>query len=104
MLEEVYKLDLDHERRLTEVEERSKSNSHRLDNVEQKQSEFGDLVSSIKELAVREQTVENDVKEIKTDVKNLTGKSGKRWDSVIDRIITAIATALVAYFLARFGL
>lgn len=97
-------MDLDHERRLTEVEERSKSNSHRLDNVEQKQSEFGDLVSSIKELAVREQTVENDVKEIKTDVKNLTGKSGKRWDSVIDRIITAIVTALAAYFLARFGL
>lgn len=97
-------MDLDHERRLTEVEERSKSNQHRIDNVEQKQTEFGDLVSSIKELAVREQHVENDVKEIKSNVKNLIGQSGKRWESVVDKGITAIVTALAAYFLAKFGL
>lgn len=97
-------MDLDQEHRLTEVEERSKSNSHRLDNVERKQNEFGELVSSIRELAVREQTVENDVKEIKTDVKNLTGKSGKRWDAIVDKIILTVAAALIAYFLAKFGL
>ena len=97
-------MDLDHERRLTEVEERSKSNSHRLEAVEKKQNEFGDLVSSIKELAVREQNVENDVKEIKSDVKNLSGKSGKRWDSLADKIITTVATAIAVYFLAKFGL
>lgn len=97
-------MDLDHERRLTEVEERSKSNQHRLDDVEAKQNEYGELVSSIKELAVREQHMENDVKEIKTDVKNLTGKSGKKWEAVVDKGITAIVTALAAYFLAKFGL
>ena len=96
-------MDLEHERRLTEVEERSKLNSSRLDIVEQKQTEITDLVSSVKVLAEREQNVENDVKEIKVDVKNLTGKSGKRWDSIVDKAIIMIAAAVIAYCLAKFG-
>ena len=97
-------MDLDHERRLTEVEERSKSNKHRLDDVEAKQNEYGELVASIKELALREQHMENDVKEIKSDVKDLSSKSGKRWDNLADKIITTIATAVAVYFLTKFGL
>jgi predicted nuclease with TOPRIM domain len=97
-------MDLDHERRLTEVEERSKSNQHRLDEVEAKQNEYGELVSSIKELAVREQHMENDVKEIKSDVKDLTGKSGKKWDMIVDKAITTVAAGIIAYFLAKYGL
>lgn len=96
-------MDLEHERRLTEIEERSKLNSSRLDIVEQKQTEITDLISSVKVLAEREQNVENDVKEIKVDVKNLTGKSGKRWDSIIDKAITMIAAAVIAYCLSKFG-
>lgn len=97
-------MDLDHERRLTEVEERSKSNSHRIDAVEKKQNEFGDLVSSIKELAVREQNVENDVKEIKSDVKDLTGKSGKRWDSLVEKVIVTAAAAIIGFLFAKIGM
>lgn len=96
-------MDLEHERRLTEVEERSKLNSSRLDIIEQKQTEITDLISSVKVLAEREQNVENDVKEIKVDVKNLTGKSGKRWDSIVDKAITMIAAAVITYCLAKFG-
>ena len=55
-------MDLEHERRLTEVEERLKLNSSRLDIIEQKQTEITDLISSVKVLAEREQNVENDVK------------------------------------------
>ena len=52
------------EHRLTEVEERSKSNTHRLDELEKRQDNLDDLVSTVKVLAVREENVENDVKEI----------------------------------------
>ena len=95
---------MEHERRLTEVEERAKSNSHRIDKVEKQQDEFVDLVTSVKILAEREQNVENDVKEIKSDVKSLTSKPGKRWDSLIDKITVAIIGAVIGLLLSQIGL
>lgn len=92
------------EHRLTEVEERSKSNTHRLDELEKRQDDLDELVSVVKVLAVREEAVENDVKEIKADVKSLTSKPGQRWDSLVDKIIWAVAGAVVAFILAKIGL
>ena len=97
-------MDMEHERRLTEVEERSKSNSHRLEEVEKRQNNLDELVGTVKVLAVREENVENDVKEIKSDVKSLTNKPAKRWDNLVDKIIMTIAAAIVGFFLAKFGL
>ena len=64
-------MDFEHEKRLTEVEERSKSNMHRLDDVEKRQDDLEELVSTVKVLAVREENVETDVKEIKNDVQTI---------------------------------
>lgn len=97
-------MDLDHEKRLTEVEARSKSNEHRLDDVEKRQDNLDELVSTVKVLAVREETVESDVKEIKNDVKNLTGKSGQRWDSLVEKVLTMIVAAVVGFIIAQIGL
>lgn len=94
----------DIEHRLTEVESRSKSNTHRLDEMEKRQDNLDDLVSTVKVLAVREEAVENDVKEIKNDVKSLTSKPGQKWDSLMDKIIWAVAGAVLAFLLAKIGL
>ena len=92
------------EHRLTEVEARSKSNTHRLEDLEKRQDNLDDLVSVVKVLAVREEAVENDVKEIKADVKSLASKPGERWDSLMDKIIWARAGAVLAFILAQIGL
>ena len=92
------------EHRLTEVEDRSKSNQHRLDELEKRQDNLDDLVSTVKVLAVREETVENDVKEIKEDVKSLTSKPGQMWDSLVKQIVTALVAALVGFILAQIGI
>ena len=97
-------MDLEHEKRLTEVEDRAKSNTHRIDKVEQRQGALEDLVGSVKVLATRQETVECDVKEIKSDVKNLTSKPAKRWNSLVDTIILAVAAAVVGFILAKIGL
>lgn len=96
-------MDFEHEKRLTEVEGRSKSNAHRLDEVEKRQDNLDELVSTVKVLAVREENVETDVKEIKNDVKSLTSKPGKRWDSLMDKIIITIAAAIIGFILAQIG-
>ena len=96
-------MDFEHEKRLTEIEERSKSNSHRIDSLEKRQDNLDELVGTVKVLAVREENVETDVKEIKSDVKSLTGKSGKLWDGMIEKIIMIIVAAVVGFILAKIG-
>jgi hypothetical protein len=92
------------EHRLTEVEERSKSNTHRLDEVEKRQDNLDRLATSVSLLAEREERVENDVKEIKCDVKSLAEKPGKRYDSLVDKVIWAVLAAVIAFILGRVGL
>lgn len=97
-------MEREFEHRLTGVEERSKSNSHRLDEMEARQGDLENLISAFKVLADREERVENDVKEIKGDVKSLKEKPGKRWDAVVDKIIWAFLAAIIAYMLGNMGL
>lgn len=96
-------MQLDNEHRLTAVEERSKSNTRRIDDLEKRQDNLDDLVSTVKVLALREENVEKDVKEIKSDVKNLADKPAKRWDGLVDKIILTVAAAVVGFILAHFG-
>ena len=56
-------MDFEHEKRLTEVEERTKSNTHRIDDLEKRQDNLDELVGTVKVLAVLEENVETDVKE-----------------------------------------
>lgn len=97
-------MDLDHERRLTEVEQRSKSNTHRLEDVERRQDNLDELIGTVKVLAVKEENVESDVKEIKKDVKSLTQKPAQRWESVVSEIIKLLVVAVVGFLLAKAGL
>ena len=92
------------EHRLTEVEERSKSNSHRLDEVEKRQDNLDKLVGTVSLLAEQEKRVEADVKEVKADVKDIASKSGRRWDNLINQIITIVVAAVAGFFLAKFGM
>lgn len=97
-------MDVNIEHRLTEVEARSKSNTKRLDDMERRQDNLDELVGTVKVLAVREEQVETDVKEIKSDVKSLTEKPAKRWDSLVDKIIMGLVGALLGFVLAQIGL
>ena len=97
-------MDLEHEKRLTACEERSRSNTHRLEEVEKRQDSLDELVGTVKVLAVREQTVENDVKEIKSDVKSLTNKPAQKWENMTEKVVLLIVSAVVGFLLARIGL
>lgn len=97
-------MEREFEHRLTEVEDRSKSNTHRLDEMEKRQDNLDDLVSTVKVLADREERVEDDVKEIKNDVKSIKDKPGKRWDAVVDKVVWAVLAAVIAFLLGRIGI
>lgn len=96
------KLDMEH--RVTAVEERSKSNTRRIDELEKRQDDLETLATSVAALAEREKRMESDVQEIKTDVKALAAKPGKKWESVEEKVLLTVVAALVGFILAQIGL
>ena len=95
--------ELEHDR-LTKVEDRAKSNTHRIESLEKRQDDTEKLVTSVAIIAEKQKDMEGDVKEMKCDVKKLIEKPAKRWDGVVDKIIYVVVGAVVAYLLAKGGL
>lgn len=85
-------------------EQRSKSNAHRIDKLEEQQKQLSDLVSAVAVLAERQNQIGDDVNSIKCEIKVLAEKPAKRWDGIVDKIISAIIAAIMGYALARIGL
>lgn len=96
--------ELEWERRLSRVEDRTKSNTHRLDEVEQRQEDMTELVRSVAAIAQKQTDMDADMKEIKADVKALTGKPGRRWDSVVEKALLTAVAVLVGWLLLRLGI
>lgn len=97
-------MEVKFEHRLTEVEERSKVNLHRIEELEERQNNLDELVGTVKVIADREKRMEDDVKEIKGEVKNLTNKSAKKWDNLVSQIISILVAAIAGFVLAKIGL
>lgn len=97
-------MDINNEHRLTEVEERSKSNTHRIDELERRQNNVEKLATSVEVLAIQQNSLKEDIGEIKTDVKTMASKPAKRWESVVEKIIITVVVAVVAFLLAKVGL
>lgn len=89
---------------IQEVKDRSIRNEGRIKKLEKDQEALNDLALSVKELATDQAHVKGDLAEIKQDVKTLTDKPGKRWDSIVEKLIWAVLAAVVAFVLGRVGL
>ena len=93
-------MDEEMRERLVRVEDRCKSNTHRLDKLEQRQDNLDSLVSCVAGMKKDLEYTQGDVREIKSDVKAIMDTPKKRWDTVITVIITAVVSAIVGAALA----
>lgn len=87
-----------------QTEDRSLRNEGRIKKLETDQKALMELTASVRELAADQANMKKDIGEIKDDVQALTDKPAKRWDNLVDKIVWAIAAAVVAYLLAGAGL
>ena len=85
-------------------EERYNCLSQRVENIENRQKDLEDLISSVAVLAQRMGTVEGSVSEIRGNVRTLMDKPAKRWDSVIEKTLLVVVGAVVAWILSRIGI
>lgn len=92
------------QRRLTETESRSKSNTHRIDKLE---SQNAVLVEMSKNMAVMAADMKNTgqkVDRIDRKVEVLEGKPGKLYDGIVEKIIWAVVAAALTFILSHIGL
>ena len=55
-------------------------------------------------LAQRMGTVERNISEVTVNVRSLMDKPGKRWDSVIEKVLPVVVGAVVAWVLTQIGI
>lgn len=86
--------------KLIEVDQRSKSNKYRLDSMEKRQDNLEQLTNAFSVMQKEQEYIKEDVGEIKADVKTLAEKPGKRWESIVERVITVVVGSVVGYLLS----
>ena len=90
--------------RLSETESRSKSNTHRLDTLEQWQRDQTKLIQSVAVMAEKQTEIERDVGEIRNDLRTVLERPGKRWDDVVGKIISALVGGVITWLLVQVGI
>lgn len=88
--------------KLAEVDARSKSNTHRLNDMEEKVDTLQRLTTAVELMASEQKHQSETMTEIKTDVTALgkkvdaiEKKPGKRWDGMVEKIIYGIVGSFV---------
>lgn len=90
--------------RLVEIEQRSKSNTKRLDNVEVKVEDIHSLTIAIKEIATEVKIMREDLNKIDKRLITLEDKPSKRMDLIWGYIVSAIVGGLIGYTFIKLGL
>ncbi|GMQ56798.1 hypothetical protein AN1V17_11920 [Vallitalea sediminicola] len=91
---------IEHATAIKENEQRSKSNQHRIETLEENQKILHDMNKNIAVIAKQTTGQDEQIKEVKNDVKELKDKPIKRWDLIVATIITAVTTALATAIVA----
>lgn len=89
---------------IASVEARCKSNSHRIDELEADNRALHQLATSVEVLATKQEAIEENVNEIKADVKSIKALPAGRWEGLVKALVSALVGGLVAYGLFRLGL
>jgi len=88
--------------KMAEVEARSKSNTHRIDELTGEIDAVNRLATAVQVMATEQQHTTKAIEDIKEDVKTLDEKVGgieskpaKRWENMVEKIISGIVGGLV---------
>lgn len=89
---------------LVECEQRSKSNTHRIDKLEANYEALRNLTTSVEVMASKLDTMSENLKAFSAKVEEQAAKPGKRWETVVEKVILLIVGGFVAFLLTKIGL
>jgi chromosome segregation ATPase len=92
------------EKTIIKIEERGKSNTTRLNEVDVELKENNSLVSAIKELAIETKYMRTDLNETIQRLAKLEGKDAEKWDKFKWLIVAGMVTIVLGFIAVQVGL
>ncbi len=90
--------------KMQELIDRAKSNTRRIEKLEEHQEQQDKLLNTVSLIAQKQESMESSLGEIKTDIKQIKDKPGKRWDSIVEKALLCVVAGLVGYIFIKLGL
>lgn len=85
---------------IADVDNRARSNTHRLDKMEERQDNLDKLVAAVAGVQKDLEHTQGDVAEIKGDVKAMMEAPKKHWDAAIVAVVTGVVSAIIGAVMA----
>jgi len=92
------------EHRLTEAEQRSKSNTHRIEKLEEVTAAINKMAISVEKMAFKQDAMNVSINKLTNDVETIKAEPGKRWKFVVEKAIYFVVAAIMGFILAKFGM
>lgn len=89
---------------LQETKDRSLRNEGRIKKLESENNVLHNLATSVAVMAEQLKSMNQSIATLKNDVEEVKEKPAKRWDSLVDKIIWAVAGAVLAFLFTKLGL
>lgn len=89
---------------LADIQQRSHSNTRRIEVLEKGQADLNQLVTSVALIAQKQEQMERGIEDIRGDVRTLLQKPAKRWESIVEIIFKVVLTALITTALIKLGI
>lgn len=90
--------------KLAEVDSRSRSNTKRIDKLEQSTDALTRIATSVEVMATKLQQMSDTVDRLDDKVSDLESEPGKRWKGIVEKTIWAVVGGVVVFLLARIGI
>ena len=90
--------------KLQETTDRSLRNEGRIKKLEDENSVLHQLATSVAVMAEQMKSLNKSVTTLTGEVEDMKEKPAKRWDGLVDKIIWAVAGAVLAFLLSKIGL
>ena len=93
-------MDLEHERRLTDVDAKADRNEGRIKKLEESHEALNQLATAVAVMAEKQDTLNTHVEKLTEKVDSIESKPAERWDKLISTIIGALAGAFIAWLVS----
>lgn len=91
-------------RTLTECEQRSKSNTHRLDRLEATTEAVYKLATSVEVMGTNLKSMDSTLQRLDKKVEEQEARPGKRWEELVRTVIGIVVGALLALAFTHAGI
>ena len=90
--------------KLQETTDRSVRNEGRIKKLEGESAALHKLATSVAVMAEQMKSINKNVETLTGELEEIKVKPAKRWETLVEKFVWAVAAAIIAFLLARIGL